>query len=169
MPAATRWTVVFHCVLVLALGACSGQVTGGEMSGVGAPSPAGGAGVTSAASPDSQRMSAATGARGRARPTLGPEQQARQEGDRASDVTGGTRADDRQRTDDEADGGASDSHERDGGIEDDGGAPDGEAVPCSAHDACYGDRACERRCCGRGRATREHASGNPAATRDQAD
>jgi len=132
-----RSTIGSRCVRLLALGACSGKVTGGEMSR-GLPSPAAGDGVTAVAAADSDPMSAEPVARGRAQPTRTASQQDGKDQDPASDHARNARIDDRQRPDDDTDAGAVGSDERDGGVEEDGGARDGS------------DRACERRCCRRG-------------------
>jgi len=129
MSPTTRLAIGLHCVLMLALGACTGEVTGGERSRVALPSPAGD-GVTSPAA-DSDPPSAETAARGRARPTSPPQQNLQDE-PRASDDTGKPRGDDRQRPDDQADAGTGGSDVHDAGAEEDGGAPDGDAAPCSA-------------------------------------
>ena len=151
-------TIGIHCVLMLALAACAGQVTGGEKPRVGDPSPAAGSGVKAAAASDQDPTRVEPDARGRAQPTgTSSSQQARQDRDRAIEDARNARIDDRQPSGDDADAGATDSDERDGGAEADGGAPNG-------------DRGCERRCCRGERAgSREHSGRDHAATGDRAD
>jgi len=159
---------------MLALGACTGQLTGGDGPRVGAPSPAGGDRVVVRGA-DSDRMRSEPDTRGRVATGTRQKQDRKDDEDRASDSKGNTPDDDRKRPGDDADGdaGVPGSDERDGGAEadggaaDDGGAPDGDPVPCPA--ARYGDRACERGSSQRGRAQpREHSNHDHGATGDRA-